>query len=111
MASEAEIKQRLEQIKHNAWMAKREGQLLRLEARRDLLRAQAEQAVASGKLSEQDVEGVRAKYAAAQQEFQKVKSAGGISTRASRTAANTAFQALRAGLLAAREKAGLTKPK
>ena len=111
MATEAEIKQQLEEVKHNAWMAKREGQLLRLELRRELLQAQAQAALAAGKLTQQDIDNARAKYAAAKQEFEKVKSAGGISTRMTRTPANAAFRELREVVVAAREKAGVRGPR
>jgi hypothetical protein len=53
--NEQEIKQRLDQTKHDMFIARREGQLLRLRLRIDLMRARAKKALADGTLTEADV--------------------------------------------------------
>lgn len=105
--SEAEIKERLEALKHQMYLAKREGQMLRLELRTSLLRERAREALAAGLITEADIQSVRSKWEAFKQEVASLKAAGANSTKESRAACNAAWKELRSALRAAREKAGL----
>ena len=104
--TETEIKQRLEEIKHQMYLAKRESQILRLELRTNLLREQAQKAVAAGKITEADVQNVRSKWNTFKQEVGALKAAG-TSTKASRAACTAAWDDLSSTLRSTREKAGV----
>ena len=107
--TEQEIRQRLDQLKHEMYLAKREGQLLRLELRIDLMRERAREAIASGKITEQDVRDVHDKRIAFGNRLRELKAAGDQSTKESRAHVTEAWNELMAALQAAREKAGVAK--
>lgn len=102
--TEAEIKQRLEVIKHQMYMAKREGQVLRLELRLDLIRERARAALAAGVITEADITNARAKWETFKSEVAALKAAGDSATKKERAACTAAWNDLRDTLRAAREK-------
>ena len=108
---EAQIRARLAEIKHSMFVAREEGLLLRFEARRALLRAQAAAALAAGKLTQADIDGVRGKFETFKQSIASLKAAGGTSTKEARSTVSAAYRELRDALRSAREKAGVAKPK
>ena len=107
----AEIKQKLTDLKHQMYVAKREGQMLRVELRTHLLRQQASEALAAGLLTEADIESVRAKWEAFKQEVASLKAGSAASTKEARAACTAAWNDLRVSLREARVKAGLAKAK
>jgi len=109
--NEAEIKQKLTDLKHQMYVAKREGQMLRIELRTHLLRQKASEALAAGLITEADIQDVRAKWEAFKQEVASLKAAGASSTKEARAACTAAWNDLRTALRAARVKAGLAKAK
>ena len=104
--SEAEIKARLEALKHQMYVDRREGQMLRLELRTHLLRARAQEALAAGLITEGDIKNVRGKWETFKKEVATLKAADS-STKEARAECTAAWQDLRSALLAAREKAGM----
>jgi hypothetical protein len=107
--TEQEIRDRLEELKHQMYVAKREGQLLRMELRIDLMRQKAREAVAEGRLTEDDIREVRDRHAAFSNRLRELKAAPGHSTRDGRAAVTEAWEDLQESLRAKREKAGLAK--
>src|SRR5262245_46435277 len=104
--TEDQIRQRLAELKHQMYLGKREGQLLRLELRTDLLRARARQALAEGRLTQADIDGVRQAWETFKSSLASLKAAAGISTKEQRAAVTTAWNDLSGALRAARRKAG-----
>ena len=109
--NEAQMRARLAEIKSNMFVARHEGLLHRIEVRRAILREQAAAALAAGKLTQADIDGLDTKIETFRQSLASLKAAGGTSTKASRAPVRVAYRALRDGLVAAREKAGLATPR
>ena len=107
--TEDQIRARLAEIKHDMFVNQAEGRLLRIEARRALMRTQAARALAAGKLSQGDIDSVRAKADNFQRSVAAFKAAGGTSTKDSRSPVTNAYLDFRDTLKATRQKAGVSQ--
>ena len=102
-AIEAEHRAKLAEIKHWAYMHKREGQLARLAIRIDLLHHRADQ------LSSATKSDLAAKYAAFKSEVDEVKAKAGVTSKEHRDAANAAWKSLRSAFESAYAEGGLAE--
>ena len=103
--TEGEHRANLAQSKHDAYVAKREGQAERYKHRLEILAHQAEQ------LTEEEQFDLRVKLDALRLKTAQVKQAAVATERKHREEATAAFKDLRASFRAVREKHGLVKPR